>query len=78
MIVMKRQKNKILIDGNFILDILYLGMIGLYYLGYLELDWYSLGYWTIHIVGLLCLLNLVIKLIKFIYKRLKKNNGSDV
>ena len=75
---MKKQKNEILIDGNFILDILYLGMIGLYYLGSLELDWYSLGYWTVHIVGLLCLLSLVSKIIKFIYKRLKKNKGSDV
>lgn len=75
---MKKQKNEILINGNFILDILYLGMIGLYYLGYLELDWYSLVYWTVHIVGLLCLLSLVSKIIKFIYKRLKKNKGSDV
>ena len=72
---MKKQKNEILINGNFILDILYLGIIGLYYLDYLELDWYSLGYWTVHIVGLLCLLSLVSKIIKFIYKRLKKNKG---
>ena len=63
---MKKQKNEILIDGNFILDILFLGMIGLYYIGYLELDWYSLGYYTVHIVGLLCLLNLILKIIKFI------------
>lgn len=76
--MMKKQKNEILIDGNFILDILFLGMIGLYYLEYLDLDWYSLGYWTVHIVGLLCLLNLILKIIKFIYNKLKKNKGSDV
>ena len=76
---MKKQKNEILIDGNFILDILYLGMIGLYYLGYLKLDWYSLGYWTVHIIGLLCLLNLIVKVIKFIYNKFKKKNkGSNV
>jgi len=76
--MMKKQKNEILIDGNFILDILFLGMIGLYYIGYLELDWYSLGYYTVHIVGLLCLLNLILKIIKFIYNKLKKNKRSDV
>lgn len=75
---MKKQKNEILIDGNFILDILFLGTIGLYYIGYLELDWYSLGYYTVHIVGLLCLLNLILKIIKFIYNKLKKNKRSDV
>lgn len=75
---MKKQKNEILIDGNFILDILYSGMIGLYYLGYLDMNWYSLGYWIVHIVGILCLLSLILKIIKFIYKRLKKNKRSDV
>lgn len=74
---MKKQKNEILIDGNFILDILFLIMLGLYYLGYLEMNWYSIGYWTVHIMGILCLLGLVLKIIKFIYKRLKKNKGSD-
>ena len=74
---MKRQKNEVIIDGDFILGILFLGMIGLYYLGYLDLNWYSLGYWIVHMVGILCLLNLIIKLIKFIYKKLKKNKRSD-
>ena len=75
---MKKQKNEVLIDGNFILDILFLIMLGLYYLGYLEMNWYSIGYWIVHIMGILCLLGLVLKIIKFIYKRLKKNKGSDV
>lgn len=74
---MKKQKNEILIDGNFILDILFLIMLGLYYLGYLEMNWYSIGYWIVHIMGILCLLGLVLKIIKFIHNRLKKNKGSD-
>lgn len=78
MIVMKKQKNEVIIDGDFILGILFLGMIGLYYLGYLDLNWYSLGYWIVHIVGILCLLNLILKIIKFIYKKLKNNKRSDV
>lgn len=75
---MKKQKNEVIIDGDFILGILFLGMIGLYYLGYLDLNWYSLGYWIVHIVGILCLLNLILKIIKFIYKKLKNNKRSDV
>lgn len=78
MIVMKKQKNEVIIDGDFILGILFLGMIGLYYLGYLDLNWYSLGYWIVHIVGILCLLNLILKIIKFIYKKLKNNKRNDV
>lgn len=75
---MKKQKNEVIINGDFILGILFLGMIGLYYLGYLDLNWYSLGYWIVHIVGILCLLNLILKIIKFIYKKLKNNKRSDV
>lgn len=78
MIVMKKQKNEVIINGDFILGILFLGMIGLYYLGYLDLNWYSLGYYIVHMVGILCLLSLILKIIKFIYKRLKKNKRSDV
>ena len=77
---MKKQKNKeIIIDGDFILSILIVGTILAYYLDFLSIDWYELGYWLFHIVALFSVLQIIVKVVKFIYKKFKKNNkGSDV
>lgn len=77
---MKKQKNKeIVIDGDFILSILVVGTILAYYLGFLSIDWYELGYWLFHIVAFISLIQIIIKVIKFIYNKFKKKNkGSDV
>lgn len=77
---MKKQKSKeILIDGDFILSIIILGTLVAYYLKFLSIDWYELGYWVFHIVALFSVIQIVVKVIKFIYNKFKKNNkGSDV
>lgn len=76
---MKKRKNNILIDGDFILSLLIVGTISAYYLGFLSIDWYGLGYWLFHIVALFSVIQIIIKVIKFIYNKFKKNNkGSDI
>lgn len=76
----KQTKNKeIVIDGDFILGILIIGILVAYYLNFLSIDWYNLGYWVLHTVAVISAIQIIIKVIKFIYNKFKKKNkGSDV
>ena len=78
---MKKQKKsrEIVIDGDFILGILIIGILVAYYLKFVSIDWYSLGYWVLHTVAVIYVIQIIIKVIKFIYNKFKKKNkGSDV
>lgn len=75
---MKKQKNReIVIDGDFILSIIMVGILLAHYFGFLSLDWYGLGYWFFHIFAVLSVIQIIVKIIKFIYNKIK-NKRSDV
>lgn len=75
---MKKQKNKeIVIDGDFILSVIIIGILLAHYFGFLNLDWYGLGYWFFHIFAVLSVIQIIVKIIKFIYNKIK-NKRSDV
>ena len=75
---MKKQKNReIVIDGDFILSIIVICILFAYYLGFLNIDWYWVGYWTFHIIVGFSVIQIILKVIKFIYNKFK-NKRSDV
>ena len=75
---MKKQKNReIVIDGDFILSVIMVGILLAHYFGFLSLDWYVLGYWFFHIFAVLSVIQIIVKIIKFIYNKIK-NKRSDV
>lgn len=75
---MKKQKNKeIVIDGDFILSVIIICILLAYYFGFVRLDWYELGYWSFHIIAVFSAIQIIVKVIKFIYNKIK-NKRSDV
>nr|DAO30953.1 MAG TPA: hypothetical protein [Ackermannviridae sp.] len=75
---MKKQKNReIIIDGDFILGVLIICILIAYHLNFLFINWYVLGYWTFHLTALFSAIQIIVKIIKFIYNKIK-NKRSDV
>ncbi len=68
---MKEQKNDVVIYGDFILSILIVGIILAYYFGFLNIDWYWLGYWVFHVIAFYSVIQILLKVIKFIYNYFK-------
>lgn len=75
---MKKQKNReIVIDGDFILSVIIICILLAYYFDFVRLDWYELGYWSFHIIAVFSAIQILVKVIKFIYNKIK-NKRSDV